>query len=42
MADDLSAMRKSAYLNNSYDQDSTHTALLETFQNSYSYLRIFK
>ena len=38
MADDLSAMRKSAYLNNSYDQDSTHTALLETFQNSYSYL----
>ena len=38
MADDLSIMRRNAYLNNSYDQDSTHTALLESFQNSYSYL----
>ena len=38
MADDLSIMQRNAYLNNSYDQDSTHTALLESFQNSYSYL----
>lgn len=38
MADDLSAMRKSALLNNSYDKDSTHDELLDSFQNSYSYL----
>ena len=38
MADELSTMRKQAFLNNSYDQDSTHTSLLESFQNSYSYL----
>ena len=38
MADDLSAMRESALLNNSYDKDSTHDELLDSFQNSYSYL----
>lgn len=30
--------RKDAFLNNSYDQSSTHKALLESLQNSYSYL----
>lgn len=38
MAETENTMRKNAFLNNSYDQISTHKALIESLQNNYSYL----